>query len=72
MHTVQLADPELARAGSHTEIQLSDEQYEVVQAYANLFCEGNLTRAVFELARRSQRREPRVSQNHRRFQKVKR
>ncbi len=38
-----------------TTTQLSEEDYAVLRAYANLFCNGDLKRATVELAQRKQR-----------------
>lgn len=36
-----------------TTLVLTDEQYALARAYANLFCGGDLRKAVVELARKS-------------------
>ncbi len=52
----------LLDARTQTRLYLSEEQHRVVLAYANLFCGGNLGRAVTELARREKRR--RLARRH--------
>lgn len=41
----------------NTTLRLSDGEYDVLRAYANLFCRGDLKRAAVELAQRKQRQQ---------------
>lgn len=41
-----------------TTLHLSADDYAVILAYANLFCNGDVKRAAVELARKKQRARP--------------